>query len=150
MTTPLPAWADTDYMSLGQNSFNARLIRWTSTFEGQCLLCDWIPVFKTSNKANEWLVVIPPDALIEECSWGGDKFPETCREIREMRRDGQQTGTDPNTDTLGLCRAARREGTGLINEHLWVVESLCPHSPLCHQRSQWLHQFAAIITSIGQ
>lgn len=54
------------------------------------------------------------------------------------------------TDTLGLCRAARRQRTGLINEHLCVVESLCPNSPLCHQRSQWLHQFAAIITSIGQ
>lgn len=106
--------------------------------------------FKTSNKANEWLVVGPPDALIEECPWGGDKFPKTCREIREMRRDGWQKGTDPNTDTLGLCQAAQREGTGLINERLWVVESLCPRSPLCHQRPQWLHQFAAIITSIGQ
>lgn len=57
----------TDYMSLGQNTFNARLIRCTSTFEGQRLLCDWIPVFKTSNEAKEGLVVTPPDALIEEC-----------------------------------------------------------------------------------
>lgn len=44
----------------------------------------------------------------------------------------------------------REEGGGLINECYWVVESLCPHSPSCHRRTQWLHQFVAIITSIAK
>lgn len=70
-----------------------------------------------------------------------------------MRKEGWQTGTDPNRHTgtvAGSSEGGPEAATGLINERLWVVESLCPHSPLCHRRSQWLHQFAAIITSIGQ
>lgn len=74
--------------------------------------------------------------------------------MREMRRDGWVAdGAGPKQTTLGLRLGSLeggREGAGLINERWWVVEGVCPHSPLCHQCSQWLHQFAAIITSIGQ
>lgn len=41
---------------------------------------------------------------------------------------------------LAACRSASLEGGsgaggGLINECYWVVESLCPHSPLCHRHT---------------
>lgn len=86
--------------------------------------------------------------------WQTDRF----REHTEMR----QTGVDPRRQNQTWCyitapgsvsgslEGGTRAGRGLINECYWVVESLCPHSPLCHWHSQWLHQFVAIITSIGK
>lgn len=52
--------------------------------------------------------------------------------------------------SASVWREGRGAGRGLINECYWVVESLCPHSPSCHRDTQWLHQFGAIITSIGK
>lgn len=52
--------------------------------------------------------------------------------------------------SASVWREGRGAGRGLINECYWVVESLCPHSPSCHRDTQWLHQFVAIITSIGK
>lgn len=106
-------------MSLGRNTFNARL-RWTSTFEGQRILYDWIPVFNLSDKANEWLLVIPPDALIEECPWGGDKVPEPAERLEKRGGVGGRRGR-AQTHSLGLCGPARREGE---REQAWLM-SVC-------------------------
>lgn len=81
------------------------------------------------------------------------------REHTELKADSvgpQETASDTPCyitapgSVSGSLEGGTRAGRGLINECYWVVESLCPHSPLCHWHSQWLHQFVAIIKSIGK
>lgn len=101
------------------NTSNARLIRWTSTFEGQRLLCDWIPVLKTSSKANEWLAVIPPNGLTEERQWWGGKPAET---LGEWGQRGVRRGTDPELTHWDCAGAVQREGRRL--QRAWLM-SVC-------------------------
>lgn len=79
---------------------------------------------------------------------------------KDRQKGHSHTGTHMNTHSdyyttaplsvSGSLEGRTGAGRSLINECYWVVESLCPHSPSCHQRTQWLHQFVAIITSIGK